>query len=311
MGNDKEMGAGITLEELIPSKDVRASIEEMGRVLTDFEKATLIYNHSGMSFTEKVAHLKELMEQTGDSNLREEIQDRLSYDDLCISRFYDNDGGYIYELQVYDLEERKACERGYYTSGSVAVTWGKKFQKNFNVHKVRLATEEKELENCCSDCIVTLGFDNQGQVQGYYSSEVEWTAKKPELDRERFENAFIKIPHPFRKGDFVKAKNNDWLEDEVCIVECSNDEIVETIKEQSSANRDYSDASLRVAYIYASARFGHEYVKIVDLEYATPDETDEKYGLLCCVQELMTGKGGLSELQFLCDEYCGKQKNRR
>lgn len=88
MSNDKGTGAGITLAELIPSKDVRASIEETGRVLTDFEKATLIYNHSGMSFTEKAARLKVLMEQTEDSNLKGEIQDRLSYDDLCISGFY-------------------------------------------------------------------------------------------------------------------------------------------------------------------------------------------------------------------------------
>ena len=311
VSNDKGTGAGITLAELIPSKDVRTSIEEAGCVLTDFEKTTLIYNHSGMSFTEKAAHLKELMEQTEDGNLREEIKDRLSYDELCVSRFYENDGAYIYELQVYDPEEEKSCERGYYKSGSVAVTCGKKFQKNFNVHKVRLVTEEKEPENCCSDCIVTLGFDNLGQVQGYYSSEVEWTAKKPELDRGRFENAYIEIPHPFRNGDLVRAKNNNWLKDEVCIVECNNDEIDETIKEQCYANRDYSDAFLRVAYIYASARFGHEHVKIVDLEYATLDETDEKYGLLCCNQDLMAGKGGLSELQFLCDEYCGKQKNRR
>lgn len=95
MSNDKGTGTGITLAELIPSKDVRACIEETGRVLTDFEKATLIYNHSGMSFTEKAARLEVLMEQTEDGNLREEIQDRLSYDDLCISRFYENDGGYI------------------------------------------------------------------------------------------------------------------------------------------------------------------------------------------------------------------------
>lgn len=73
MSNDKGTGAGITLAELIPSKDVRAIMEETGRVLTDFEKA---------------AHLKVLMEQTEDSNLKGEIQDRLSYDDLCISGFY-------------------------------------------------------------------------------------------------------------------------------------------------------------------------------------------------------------------------------
>lgn len=301
----------LDIAELIASKDVQEHMKKRGRVLTDFEKATLIYNHSGMSFAEKAAYLKKLVDVTTNKHLKEEIQDRLSYDECCLSRFYKNDGACIYELQVYDPEDREACEQGYYASARIAVACGKKFQKNFSVHKIELVTEEKEPEDCRSVCIATVCFDNQGQVQGYYSSEVEWTAKKPELDRERFENAFIAIPHPFRNGDFVRAKNNDWLEDEICIVECSNDEVDECATEQPYAYRDYGDASLRVAYIYASARFGHEYVKIVDLEYATPNEEDEKYGLLCCAQALMSGKGGLSDLQFLCDEYCGKQKNRR
>ncbi len=301
----------LDIAELIPSKDVREYMEEKGRAFTDYEEATLIYNHSGMSFSEKAVHLKELMDITTNEYLKEEIQERLSYDERCLSRFYENNGTCIYELRVCDTEAKEACGQGYYASARIAVACGKKFRENFSVHKVRPVTEEKEPEDCCSDCIATVCFDNQGQVQGYYSLEVEWTAGKSEFDRERFENAYIEIPHPFHNGDFVRAKNNDWLADEVCIVECSNDKVDEGDTEQLYAYRDYGDDSLRVAYIYASARFGHEHVKIVDLEYATPDEADEKYGLLCCAQALMSGKGGLSDLQFLCDEYCGKQKNRR
>lgn len=200
-----------TLAELIPSKDVREHMVKTRHVLTDFEKATLIYNHSEMSFSQKTARLKELMELTKDSNLRKEIQDRLSYDELCFSRFYENNGAYIYELQVYDPEDQGSCEQGYYMSGELAVTCGKKFQENFSVHKIVLLTEEKEAEDCHSDYIATVCFDNQGKVRGYYSSEVEWTAKKSEMDRERFENAFIKIPHPFKNGDFIRVKNNDRL----------------------------------------------------------------------------------------------------
>ena len=69
----------IDYAELIPSKDVRAYMEKRGRVLTDFEKAALIYNHSEMSYSKKATQLKELMELTEDSNLKEEIakQDEL------------------------------------------------------------------------------------------------------------------------------------------------------------------------------------------------------------------------------------------
>ena len=297
---------GITIEELIPSKDVRAYMQEKGRVLTDFEKATLIYNHSGMNFTEKAVRLKEILEQTEDSNLREEIQDRLSYDDLCISRFYENDGGYIYELQVYDPEDDTSYEQGYFASGNVAVVYGRKFKENFSINKIRLLTEDEELDDCRVDTVASLYFDNKGQVRGYYNSEVEWTAKKAELDWGRFENAYIKIPHPFRNGSFVRAKNNGRLEDEVCIVECHNDELEKPKHEYC----DYDGTSLRVAYIYGPARFGHEHVSVVDLEFATPDEADPKYALLYCAQSLALGQGGLNDFQFICDEYKSRWREK-
>ena len=219
---DKRAGTTITIAELIPSKDVREYLEENGRVFTDFEKATLIYNHSEMSFIEKAAYLKRLMEQTENETLKEEIQDRLSYDELCLSRFYENNGDYIYELEVYDPEDKTFYEKGYFKLGKVAVSCGKKFQENFNITKILFLAEVKEPEECCADYASAVYFDNQGLVRGYYSLEVEWTAKREEIDPSRFENAYIQIPHPFSNGDFVRIKNNDRIKDEVCIIECYN-----------------------------------------------------------------------------------------
>lgn len=58
--------------ELIPSKTVRDYMKQQGRILTDFEKATLIYNHSGMDYEEKTEHLKELLESTENPELKKE-----------------------------------------------------------------------------------------------------------------------------------------------------------------------------------------------------------------------------------------------
>lgn len=306
MSTDKRAGAEITYAELIPSRDVRKYLEEKRHVFTDFEKATLIYNHSEMSLTEKAAYLNGLMEQTENEILKEEIQDRLSYDELCLSRFYENNGDYIYELEAYDPEDKTFYEMGYFKSGKVAVGCGKKFQENYSIHKIQLLTEEKDPEECDADYTAAVYFDHQGLVRDYYSLEVEWTEKKPEIDPSRFENAYIKIPHPFSNGDFVRVKSNDRLKNEVCIIECYNFDF-----DEESENRcyfDYSDASLRVAYIYGAARFGHEHIKITDVEFARPKEDDPKYRLLCCAQSLVRGYGGLNELQFFSDEYnCNKQ----
>ena len=228
MSSDKQAVSTITIAELIPSKDVREYLLEKGRVFTDFEKATLIYNHSGMCYEEKLLKLKELMEITNDASLKKQIRERIEYDECFL--------------------------RG----------------------------KNKSYRASIDDC------------------------------RGRFENAYVEIPHPFRNGDLVKVKYNSALEGETCIVECLRDATEKQItSEQQAVIYDYSDVSLRVAYIYDAARFGHEHVKITDVEFAIPDETNPKYSLLHCAKDLLSGKGGLSDLQFLCDEYCRTQENGR
>ena len=135
-------------------------------------------------------------------------------------------------------------------------------------------------------------------------SEAEWTAATSEADGNRFENAFVEIPHPFRNGDFVKVLHNHALKNEVCIVECiGEDGEYSACGQRSFIHRDYSDASLRVAYIYGAARFGHAHPEIVDIVWAAPDEDDPKYRLLNCARDLMRGKGGLSDFQLECEAY--------
>ena len=299
------------LAELIPSKDVREYMKQKKRVLTDFEKATLIYNHSSMGLSEKTERLRELMELTADFNLREEIRERLFYDECCLKKFFENDGSYIYKLQVYDPEGLGACEQGLYTDGNIAVACGKKFSGSFGVCKIVLLNEEKEPEDCREDISASIYYNTYGELRNYYSLEVEWIAEKSESDNARFENAFVDIPHPFRNGDFVKVKNNDRIEGEVCIVECFDAESRGRFRNEPSAFCGYEDVSLRVAYVYGLGRFGHEHVNIVDVEYARPDEENLKYELLYCAQSLILGRGGLSELQYVCYQYESRLKRRK
>lgn len=294
--------------KLIPSKDVLRYMEQRGRMLTDYEKATLIYNHSEMPYMEKTILLSELMTTTLDEKLKEEIRSRLFYDEICLSSFYKNKGTCIYKMEICDSEEQMLYECRYYQSAEIAIFYGKKFKKKFKVNKIGLVTGDKELENENSDNIATVYFNDLGQVMGYFSSEIELDTKRLENDKGRFENAYIEILHPFRDGDFVSVKNIDWLKGKICLVECSDQG---RTTETQSAVYDYRDATLRVAYINDAGRFGHEHVKIVDLEYATPNLADEEYALLYCAQNLLCGNGGLSDFQFLCDDYYQKLKNRR
>lgn len=301
--SDKKSDLRITLAELIPSKDVCAHMEKQGRILTDFEKATLIYNHSRMDYEEKMKLLKNLLESTENVELKGQIQERICYDAKCQKRFYAKEDGEIYKLFVYSPSDDEYLSYGHYSCGALAVRSGKKFQEKFYVQKIKLFTEENEPDQ--NQETAARYFHADGRLWDYYSMEVPWTGQKEEIDRERFENAYVEIPFPFRNGDFVRIKNYAELKDQICLVECCQN-VAAAGNHEKSCFSDYSDATMRVAYICEKANFGHAHVNIADVEYAELEEHDPKNMLLQCAQSLLRGYGGLGDFQYACEEYCRK-----
>ncbi len=71
--------------DYIRSKDYRRFIEENGVIVSDWDKATLIYHAPGMSHMEKTFALLELKKRAEDPNLQRQIIERLDRD----HRFYE------------------------------------------------------------------------------------------------------------------------------------------------------------------------------------------------------------------------------
>lgn len=289
--------------EIIPSKDVREYMKKQGRALTDFEKATLIYNHSSMNHEEKTKALESILKVTADEALRVQIQNRLTHDKQCLKKFYEREDDEIYVLNVFIAQEQEWTECGYYLSGELAVACGKKFKERFSVYKMKVITEEKEPEQCYSKQIAALYFTADGVMRNYYSNESIEIEMEDGDGRGRFEYAYIDISHPFKNGDVVKVIHNEPPEDKIGIVECCKELEEKDIHEQRCKYCDYGDVSLRVATMQADARFGHEHIPIVDIEYATLEEEDLRKPVFDCASDLLKGCGGLSDLQYVCEEY--------
>lgn len=292
--------------ELIPSKAVREYMEQQGRILTDFETATLIYNHSGMDYAEKRERLKELLENTDNEKLKEQILERLEYDERCCKRFYENAEGEIYKLVVFLSEDKEYLNAGYFASGEWAVRCGINFHEEFfYVEKIKMLMEDLNLEEMqlFPPSIATRYFKGDGRLEDYASSEEPWTYGG-ELDKSRFENAYIEIPFPFQDGDFVMIKNNRFMKDKICVVERSKN-----IREYKHSKwADYSDATMNAAYIYGNAEFGGASANPVDVDYAELNGEELEAKLLVCAQLLLQGYAGLGDFQVACEEYCRKKK---
>ena len=79
--------------ELVPSACMRAYFKELHFEFTDFQKATLIWNAPNKSWKERLEALCELAETTEDANIRQQIHERMSFEQKKGEIFLNNDSG--------------------------------------------------------------------------------------------------------------------------------------------------------------------------------------------------------------------------
>lgn len=228
--------------ELIPSKDVRELTEKMGRTFTDFEKAAIIYNLC-FPYEQKMLKLMELRNTTNDKNLRNQLDEHMECQDQCLKLYAHQDTGYVYLVLTPGYEEIFRVS-GCYTESDLAYFRGKKMKQPFMVEKYRLdgaedyvyddmseggeagmlqSSEQKHLlagEECSSDYIAKLCFNDMGELLYFYSRENPETYLTTERDGlPRFEYVYVDIPNPFDTGDWVRIVNKGK-----CGVVCTSQE---------------------------------------------------------------------------------------
>ena len=103
------------MTKLIPSKDVREYIKSINYKLTDFQKATLIWNTPYDSLDEQLNALKEIVVSTDNIELKKQLEERIAFEKDSIKKFKENTPDCIYV--VYNENE---CDSGYFTSYDIA-----------------------------------------------------------------------------------------------------------------------------------------------------------------------------------------------
>lgn len=119
----------------IPSKTIRKYIQYKNIEFTDPEKATMIYNAGAMwpgqnnniyDLDSKNTALKNLMEQTPDTTLRQQIAERLDEDKTIFQKFPTGSSDIFYEVQLYD-ECGDKSDHLFFSSFRNAADWAKKY----------------------------------------------------------------------------------------------------------------------------------------------------------------------------------------
>lgn len=296
---------GITMRELIPSKDVREYMEKKGKKLTDFERATLAYNYPGLSIGGRLELLKEIMDTTQDQKLLGQIRERIAYHKKCVEKFYENKKGMMYVLETYDEDDWRPADWCYFASGELAYASGKKLGECFSIAKYRIFEKEIDMEEDGHYSVSNLHYDEKGDLWNCGSDEVAWEGELDEDDEERFEDAYVDLPYPFRTGDLVREVGSD----EIGVVQSERtDEEYELFRTKAEKMRQegyfnsYGDASIPIEYPDENGNFGHSHVLVANIEYAVPDENDPKREVLEYASLMLKKRCYIQEFQMVCEE---------
>lgn len=279
----------------ILSNGLKAYQKERGIDLSDSQIATLIYQ-SGYSMNEIYAALQELAWKTENNELKGQIYERFEEERERWAAFTAESDGMIFLLEVYEESDKEYQEEGYYKCFEAAQDAAYMFHVEYRITKVRIFQDGKAVQEQIRQTghiLSELGtgyFSCNHQLNSFWSTE--YKAKISfETENKRFENQYVEIRHPFRKGDIVQ----NLLTGEVGVVNCiADDEEMETDLSKKMQDEDFSAGVLFVELLDDQGCFYHTHLMPTQIDFWDVEKLKgvRKY-LLMHVSDLLKGKGSL------------------
>ena len=300
----------IDIKKYIPSTYMNNYLDELHHEFSDFEKATIIYN-SHYPKKEILSDLKSLMEQTADERLKAQIEEHLKYEQKKYETFIIAGDKIMYDLRVCDDDSpyaRAYVHDSFYKTMSAAEQAAKNSGEKCEIVKCYLYSDGETCEDSqYENELASIEYDDQGKLMNIWSSEV--SDKVIEDGKDRFEEAYVSFPLPFKRGDIVRHIETGRVG--VVALPKNEQERKEWEKhftQNGHIDLDWTSVMINVEFLYNDAAFDHDHVFPFDLELANLSDDDRRKEVLLYASQLMQGNGSIQCFQMACEEYC-KQKN--
>ena len=166
-----------------------------------------------MPYEKTIALLKQIVAATTDLNLKTQINQRITVDNLQIEKFKETNPKCVFVVQYPDNSIH-----GIYGEYATALQNSTDLEDDFTIKKYHIISSKfepvvlhssLEIRNMDSehqtefdsvedipDCLGEIEFDKNGELSTFYTCELdnEQTREVENLDSERFENAFVPYP---------------------------------------------------------------------------------------------------------------------
>ncbi len=270
----------VDIKELIPSNTVRNYLKTIHYVLTDFQKANLIWNCIYYNLTEKFENLLKLEKKTNDKLLKKQIKQRLCFEnkslinirnnDDCvyISFGVDNDDFICYKEFENALENAKANKHKTIEKRRLADSKGDITLRNHNEVNTYMFPETITIPDSDNQFMGAVYLNDSYEISNVISYETteDENAEVSSFDPKRFEYAYTPIPFPEEMLQ-VGLKVKNLINKKEGIIDTTAErwnEFLSTVN--SGIYVDFSDYALVVGFSEKNGTNYHEHINPVFLE---------------------------------------------
>lgn len=271
------------MDKYIGSEYTRIRYAEIGFELTDFQKATIIWNKHSLTYNERLEELAKLGVSTSDAQLKEQIKERIEYEEKVFARLKARDNDNV----VYIVNAEDSLQ-GVFAKFDTALLQAKiigsegwiedgiRIEKHLTVTEDEVPIEEKEgpfgcyTETYCGYPVAYVQLNKNGEIIYVFSDELREETKKVdyEYNNERFEFCFLEIPFVHIKGAPVK----NIVTGEYGIMATDKKEWDEFLdKVRAGLHVDYADVSHMVFCLTKDGIWSHEHWNPIETEIEVPN----------------------------------------
>ena len=265
-----------------------------GFELSEWQKATFIWNSPDKTWNERISCLKKLTESFSDKRLCMQIEERVTYEENMLSRFKKNDGKFVYVVIEGD------CPIGYFAKYDMAEAYAVKniIKDKIRIEKQRIVSDETELKvkrtdrfnphlfdepleeyeeyyGAAASCI---SLNTAREILSIWSNEMsdEETAIIDDFNSERFELQYSKIPFEAKAGTIVKIMSDPNKYEYYGILLTDTKEWNKFL--EMSVYKDFSDITVTVVYLTKQGLWSHQHINpcYLDFNVLPPFDLEDK-----------------------------------
>lgn len=270
-------------QSIIQSKTILDYLKAKKWVFEDIEIAALIFNKPNTNIQDILSELKEFSKITKSKKLKKQIFDRIELEQKKIEFIMTSDSNFMYGLELYEYNDPSQSEgnervdivyfKDFNSANKYAIK--KKAKYGYTITKYGLNKyPSKKMKDSYAGFVI---YDKRGNLKRCQTYDDYFKEPKHFYNTHRFEDYYVLIPNPFKRGNVVYS----YEYNSYGVIRCdSNWESEASIPVEDRINgyigiKSFQDSQIVVNFLMPDGSFMTDHCLFTRLELVDIDKIPE------------------------------------